>query len=356
MKIFKKLIPTAAAACIVAGITVAVVFLTLGNGGAHIAWADVQEHIRNARTMTFKMTTEIEGSPNKKVDEKVMFKEPGLMRREMVGPTKRIIIMDQQQGKMIILEEATKKAIILYLPGFPAEGRENQIKQNFLTGIKKLIEESETELGEKEIDGRAAKGYRVEKGNQTFTIWADAETGQPVEVNMTMFQGEARKIMSDFEFDVELDESLFSLEVPEGYIIEKQQIESKEASTEDLVVYLRFWAKVRGGTFPDVFTPGRFVKDCREAGNDKFKEMGITSDKDIKKTVGPSINRAWDLLRQHKGHYAGKGVKLGEADKAVFWYKPTDSETYKVIYGDLSVKDVAEENLPAKPNEEAGSE
>ena len=45
-------------------------------------------------------------------------------------------------------------------------------------------------------------------------------------------------------------------------------------------------------------------------------------------------------------HYAGKGVKLGEANKAVFWYKPEGSDTYKVIYGDLSVKEVSAENLP----------
>ena len=37
------------------------------------------------------------------------------------------------------------------------------------------------------------------------------------------------------------------------------------------------------------------------------------------------------------------------AETAVFWYKPEDSETYKVIYGDLAVKDVAEKDLPTKP-------
>ncbi|KKL12349.1 hypothetical protein LCGC14_2536640, partial [marine sediment metagenome] len=249
--------------------------------------------------------------------------------------------------------------IILDLPGFPAEGRENQIKQNFLTGIKKLIEESETELGEKEIDGRAVKGYRVEKGNQVFTIWADAETGQPVEVNMTMYQGYARKIMSDFKFDVELDESLFSLDVPEGYTVEEKQLDFKEASTEDLVEMLRIWIKVRGGTFPDALTPAHFIKDCKDIEHGKLEAQAFAQElakKDGLK-VSLTISRAIMLLAQHsEAHYAGKGVKLGDAETAVFWYKPTDSETYKVIYGDLSVKDVAEENLPAKPNEEAGSE
>ena len=45
-------------------------------------------------------------------------------------------------------------------------------------------------------------------------------------------------------------------------------------------------------------------------------------------------------------HYAGCGVKLGDAEKVIFWYRPRDSETYRVVYGDLSVKDVVPENLP----------
>jgi hypothetical protein len=45
-------------------------------------------------------------------------------------------------------------------------------------------------------------------------------------------------------------------------------------------------------------------------------------------------------------HYAGNGVKLGDAETAIFWYLPEGSETYRVIYGDLSVKDVTPENLP----------
>jgi hypothetical protein len=45
-------------------------------------------------------------------------------------------------------------------------------------------------------------------------------------------------------------------------------------------------------------------------------------------------------------HYAGSGVKLGDAGKAVFWYQPKGSASYRVIYGDLSVKDVAPADLP----------
>jgi len=47
-----------------------------------------------------------------------------------------------------------------------------------------------------------------------------------------------------------------------------------------------------------------------------------------------------------KWHYAGNGIKLGDAETPIFWYQPKDSETYRVIYGDLTVEDVAPKDLP----------
>ena len=45
-------------------------------------------------------------------------------------------------------------------------------------------------------------------------------------------------------------------------------------------------------------------------------------------------------------HYAGDGVKLGDKTAPVCWYKPKGSPLYRVIYGNLGVADVAEEDLP----------
>ena len=47
--------------------------------------------------------------------------------------------------------------------------------------------------------------------------------------------------------------------------------------------------------------------------------------------------------------YFGKGLKLGNKNAIVCWYKlkaAKDPSTYRVVYGDLSVKDVAAKDLP----------
>ena len=42
-------------------------------------------------------------------------------------------------------------------------------------------------------------------------------------------------------------------------------------------------------------------------------------------------------------------MKLGDADRAIFWYKPNGSETYEVLYGDLRiVKEVQQKDLPKR--------
>jgi hypothetical protein len=44
--------------------------------------------------------------------------------------------------------------------------------------------------------------------------------------------------------------------------------------------------------------------------------------------------------------YIGKGVKLGDEERIVCWYKLKGSDIYRVVYGDLSVRDIAPEDLP----------
>ena len=48
-----------------------------------------------------------------------------------------------------------------------------------------------------------------------------------------------------------------------------------------------------------------------------------------------------DLLpKEADSHYAGKGVSLGAAETPIFWYRPKAAKAYRVVYADLSVRDV----------------
>lgn len=80
----------------------------------------------------------------------------------------------------------------------------------------------------------------------------------------------------------------------------------------------------------------------------KIGELDLSEEQETE--LGMKLSRHLLFIRFFKGqgewHYVGKDVKFGDAEKAIFWYQPKNSETYRVIYGDLSVKDVAPEDLP----------
>ncbi len=53
-----------------------------------------------------------------------------------------------------------------------------------------------------------------------------------------------------------------------------------------------------------------------------------------------------DQTAPNSFQYVGSGVKVGEAERIVGWYKLRNSTKYRAFYGDLSVKEVAAAELP----------
>jgi hypothetical protein len=51
------------------------------------------------------------------------------------------------------------------------------------------------------------------------------------------------------------------------------------------------------------------------------------------------------LQPENDAHYAGENVKSDTPDRPIFWYKPAGAEKYRVIYADLSVKELTPEEV-----------
>jgi len=79
---------------------------------------------------------------------------------------------------------------------------------------------------------------------------------------------------------------------------------------------------------------------------EKFAKLQQEQKLELAMKLGPGFIFVQLLKAENDWHYMGKNVKLGDSESPVCWYRPEGSETYRVIYGDLSVKDVAPENLP----------
>jgi len=268
----------------------------------------------------------------------------------MSAPGGFVSVVDSIRGKGITILPPRKQFIEMDISNLQKDPAQQNI--DVIERLRSLPERADEELGTREIDGRVVQGYRVTEEGLINTIWIDTQTRNLVLVEMEFLNAPGMSgTISDFRFDVELDDSLFDLTPPEGYTRMEIQVDTDEVSEQDLIEFLRLWTTwVKDGRFPPTLDPTKLAKLSMEmAQKGQFVDEGQISEqeqleKSIKMTQGLMF-----LLKLPAGsnwRYAGEDVNFGEADKAIFWYKPEGSETYRVIYGDLNVKDVAAENLP----------
>ncbi len=336
-----------------AAIVIAVLIGIYEIGGSESAFAEVVKPFLTAHTAAFKVTINVEGGPTQTGEG--MFMEPGRLRQ--TSPDGTVVITDLQQGRMLALIPSQKRAIVYELVNI----QEDPGELNIFTEIRRrILEAKETEdesvefLDEREIEGRNAIGYHVEKPGVDITVWADAETRIPIRLENIM--GPTTYIMSDIIFDVELDESQFSVGIPEGYTVHTLQMDCSEPTEKDLIEMFRIWSDNMDGNLPSSLEMSALMEFVRYQ-QAKMKQQGREpSEQEMMEKI---MEMQQTMMRMSRGamfvqqlpadsdsHYVGKDVKFGDVDTPIFWYRPEGSETYRVIYGDLTIKDVSPENLP----------
>jgi hypothetical protein len=111
---------------------------------------------------------------------------------------------------------------------------------NIIEMIRQFDRQSAERLGTKEKNGKTLHGFKHQQRQQNeFTAWVDAETKLPVEVEIKHLDRGQTILLDEFEFDLDLDPSAFSTDVPDGYEVENLTLyygsfEPKEVSAEDI--------------------------------------------------------------------------------------------------------------------------
>lgn len=310
-------------------------------------YAEVAERLQKAMTMTYKVTTSTPVEEMPDMEMEVAFKEPGLMRMTMTGGY--VSVMDSVQGKGLSIIPGKKQFIEMDLSNLPDDPGQNQLST--IEKLRSLPDRADEELGEREINGRDVQGFRVTEEGVTYTVWIDPKTRELVEVETEFLNAPGmNSTMTDIRFDVELPDELFSITPPDGYSRLELQVDVSEANEDDLIEYLRLWSSwTKDNSLPPTLNPVELAKVSMEmAKAGKFGSEQTTEEQSLdhamKMTRGMMF--VMKLPAESNWRYAGENAKYGDAETPIFWYRPEGSETYRVIYGDLSVKDVAPENLP----------
>jgi hypothetical protein len=337
----KRMTQLAAAAAIII-----VVFVALNIDGGSIAWADVVKPILSARTLIVDIVVGDEESSPVMHDIIVGSR----IRRTISNIPGTVMVIDPDSGKMLALDENGKTAAYIDIEGPLAEGTKNFVEflREVITNLQNRDDFSVEQLGERVIDGRKVVGFLAEGPQEGVTIWADAESAVPVRIELRA--GNTPFILKNIEFDVPVDESLVSMDVPAGYTLKQDQPDFSDVSEADFVESLRIGAQILGdGQFPENVNTGNLMQ---QVGFLQEKVTVLDCPDEEKGQICMAFAKGLLFIQMFEAHgtgqwhYAGAGVEFGDGETPIFWYQPKDSESWRVIYGDLSIKDVSKENLP----------
>jgi outer membrane lipoprotein-sorting protein len=360
---FKSLTTFAACCLVLIAAYLAIDPMTHGS----VAFAEVSAIIQNAKTMVCTVQHEYNPpqpgtGPDK--ENKIMVLEPGRVRIE--GPN-LVKILNLPAGKMLTYAPQKKYCSVINIKGMTQE----YAQQDLLARLKEIINKPKAEdLGLQILDGKQVKVFCVKEEKCTTIFWAEPKSGDPVKVEtqelMPDFSNkygkgeyELKTVMSNFQFDVPLPESLFSLTPPEGYELQEMNMDVSDAGEKDLIEVLRRCADAQEGVFPPTLAEKyigpilmREYRTIEVNGATEAERKANLAEIMKKSSAAASLGMKTVLfLDNNKGwKYAGKGVKLGDAQTPIFWYLPKDSKRGRVIYGDLSVRDVPVDQLPPDPD------
>jgi hypothetical protein len=320
------------------------------------AMAQVADSIRKARSYEFTMTMEMDlpreaGKPAAKgtMGGRFYWAAPGSYRienRARFGPTEQDQVSIFPAGKPGIDLDRTAKR---YTRRAAQQGQKSQ-----LMTVEKLGNysgQADADLGTKQIDGRAARGFQI-RGSKIdpdmpagtlLDVWVSPQSNLPVLVSIAMRDAIPHLTvrLTDFRWNVDLDPKLFDTTPPAGFAEIAQDAPPRDLQVRRISEGLKLFAKYSGGHYPRVRMlygdatrdelvklskapyPGRTPEDFRDP---RVKEIQDA-------TWGfATINT---ILRENPdAAYQGRTVGPADKDKVLLRWK-LDDGNYQVIYGDL---------------------
>jgi outer membrane lipoprotein-sorting protein len=321
---------------------VVLVSVWLFSPGPSIAFGEFLDAIVNAKTAKFKFAVKTDlpaKQPMSEFSGTGYFQAPNGYRQEFkfAPSTKMITIADFTRGRMMSLMPDQKTATIFEIKKVDKEALK---ASNPFGNLRAALEDYRrnkagqlVELPEKQIDGRQSFGFKFSAGGVVQTMWGDVATGRLIRIE-SKFIGPPKTeiVMSDFEFDVNLEPSLFSLDPPEGYKTTTIPIDAAPPTEQDFIAALRRLTDATDGEFPtSLDTPGiagAMVKLLKGKADMELMTEGVA--------IGRGLQFAVTQPPDANAHYAGKGVKRSSPKAPIFWYKPTGSQKYHVVDSDLS--------------------
>ena len=348
-----------------------------------VTFADVLQRIQKAVSVKYTRTVEVEGQETQVFYDMAM--DAGRMRTGCPGG--EYFVCDFINGKRLYIDPATKTGRYTLM----THHKQDRLSR-YLDWISTLHESGGKLIGQEDRDGHRTNVFQIEQPFERVTVWADVHTNLPVRVErvlspckdikvpeISLSLGDFRGVedaggtpstrpvrshrytikpsgpgvrqerititLTDFVWDVAMDESLFRVRPPEGYAIgdvDKLDLGDAPVDEDALIAALRFWAELAGGQFPADVTNSVDVRSQLISRFDKDgpAEQEFAEALKMAHVVLNGMIFLQTLKAADNWFYAGGGVSLGDAGRPVCWWRNDGASTYRVVYGDLAVRDV----------------
>jgi len=352
---------------VAAAVVLAVAFGLNMIGGRHmggVAWSQLLENVQQVRTCIHRtrMTISRDNEPDSTVEFLVYRSSDFGIRRDAYvdGELETQLYVARDAEKCVEIVPSQKRYV---KTTFTEEQRaEIRQKNDPRELVALLMSFDHTELGPEVIEGRECEGIEVNDprfGRMLFEegkgrLWADVQTDLPV---LMEFEGtsaggsiQTHLVIDEFNWDPPLTAADFEPNIPDDYtVMAEVDLSAKE---ETVVEGLRIFASITGGKYPsslDLMTSMKevqyaFIIERRKQGVSMEQEptkdemSGILAIQGVCMFYGNLMNKDKDVA------YYGAEVSA-EFPHAVWMCRRADEGTYRVIFGDLTVRDATAEEL-----------
>lgn len=224
----------AAAAVVIAAALTGLYKVTGSVDGSSVAWAQVVEQLN--RYERYKCRERAAWDDGRKFPTMDVYHwNLSLRRQEVEDGAIHIIDMRHTDAITVELYPDKKKAVVTKMLGFGP-----QKDPDIIDMVKRFEQISTERLGTRKQDGRTLVGFHHQPNEHNdFTVWVDARTKLPVEIELKHPTSGNTIWIDQFEFDFDLDISAFSTEVPAGYEVKTHTLDyrtpaPKSISQEDI--------------------------------------------------------------------------------------------------------------------------
>jgi hypothetical protein len=328
-----------------------------------VVWAEVLDNANQAEAFAYRMKMNlagmIEGNDGSELEAEVLVsKEYGVRidsYRQGQLNAKMYLSTLGRRAVTIMPKENTRSRMTLTDALFEKAARENGDPRKM---VEKATKYYDTELGRHIIDGIEVEGIAchdpiIVEGVLTGVaggmvdrvvgrLWADTKHYLPVRLEVEIFTDSNEKLVDvvtyDYQWNIQIDPNEFIPEIPDDGDLGANVVIT--ADVESTMQGLSFFAEQAGGKYPTDLSEMTIGRELREALRAKFGGDVPWPDEQEIFFLQMAIRFYTTLVfEDREPAYYGDKV-TAEFPNAVLMRWREDDGLYKVIFGDLSTKQV----------------